>query len=86
MVSKGYLMLRSALGRVSKHASRRCSSFFAASIDFLTAQSLEDIRVTRRCLAGCWSFSRSHEHGGGAFVESLVSELNFSTYCKTTHT
>jgi hypothetical protein len=46
---------------------------------------LEDLRVTRH-LAGRWSFSRSHEHGGGASAEPFLSESNFSTYCKTTHT
>ena len=48
--------------------------------------SPEDLRVTRRCLAGRWSFSGSHEHVGGAFADSVFSESNFSTYCKTTHT
>jgi len=47
---------------------------------------LEDLRVTRRRLAGRWSFSRSHEHGGAASAASFLSESNFSTYCKTTHT
>ena len=46
----------------------------------------EDLRVTRRCLAGRWRFSGSHEHVGGAFAASVFSESNFSTYCKTTHT
>ena len=46
---------------------------------------LEDLRVTRRRLAGRWSFSRSHEQRGGASAASFLSESNFSTYCKTTH-
>ena len=52
----------------------------------IARHSLEDLRMTRRRLADRWSFSRSHEHSGGASAESFLSESNFSTYCKTTHT
>ena len=66
------------------------SSLLAWMWDDVSPQSsrhgLEDLRVTRRRLASRWSFSRSHEQRGGASAASFLSESNFSTYCKTTHT
>ena len=68
---------------------RRCSEPRAGNrrpATSLPSASTTHTRLTRRCLAGRWIFSGSHEHAGGAFADPVFSESNFSTYCKTTHT
>jgi hypothetical protein len=86
MVSKGYLMLRSAKRGASRSTQGVAAGHFRCVNPFPDGPQPGGSSRDAPLPGGPLEFSRGHEHVGGAFAESFFSELNFSTYCKTTHT